>query len=136
MFKRCLNVGLLWVYFTLVHSTLSIIILLPIFQQLSIYIIISSTFTFYVLQYNWCSIILFSFPSFSKFHSVVPLYYNHVPHLSLYMIMLAVAYMLSFGSIFHVGLCVSEPDFISLNIMASNCIHFPSNHMSLFLMAE
>jgi hypothetical protein len=45
----------------------------PIFQQLLIYILISSTFTSYVLWFHWCSIILFSFPSFPEFHTVFPL---------------------------------------------------------------
>jgi hypothetical protein len=42
------------------------------FQQLSVHILTSSTFTSYVLQYCWCSIFLFSFPSSSGFHRVVP----------------------------------------------------------------
>jgi hypothetical protein len=44
-----------------------------IFQQLLIHILISSTLTSYVLLYYWCSIILFSFPSFPEFHREVPL---------------------------------------------------------------
>jgi hypothetical protein len=44
----------------------------PIFQQFSIYILISSTFTCYVLQ-CWYSIVLFSFPSFPKFHRIISL---------------------------------------------------------------
>jgi hypothetical protein len=43
----------------------------PIFQQLSIYILISSTFTSYVLQYYWCSIIFLFFPSFLELRKVV-----------------------------------------------------------------
>jgi hypothetical protein len=44
-----------------------------IFQQLSIHMLISSTFTFYVMWHYWCSIIVFSFPSFPEVHRVVPL---------------------------------------------------------------
>jgi hypothetical protein len=39
------------------------------------------------MQYYWCCIILFSFPSFPKFHRVALL------HLSLYMIILIFMYM-------------------------------------------
>jgi hypothetical protein len=42
-----------------------------IFQLFSTYILISSTVTSYVMQYYWCSVILFYFPSFPKFHRIV-----------------------------------------------------------------
>jgi hypothetical protein len=55
------------------YSPLPLYLPPPIFQQLSIYILILSTSTSYVLWYYWCSIILFSFHSFPKFHRIVPL---------------------------------------------------------------
>jgi hypothetical protein len=81
--KGFLNVSLLWVYFTLVSSTPCITLPYPFashppffnsFQYTSLY----HPYILYlqrhnVLQYCWCSIILFSFPSFPKFHRVVPL---------------------------------------------------------------
>jgi hypothetical protein len=84
----------------MVHSTLCITLPYPFspiphFKHLSKHILISSTVTSYVLQCNLCSIILFSFhlsPSFIEhFH-----YYNHILHLSLYMIMLVFVYMFTF----------------------------------------
>jgi hypothetical protein len=42
----------------------------PIFQQLSEHTLISFTFPSCVLQYYWCSIILFFLSSFPEFHSV------------------------------------------------------------------
>jgi hypothetical protein len=45
----------------------------PIIQHFSIHILISSTFTSYIVRYYGCSIILFSFPSFPKFPRIVPL---------------------------------------------------------------
>jgi hypothetical protein len=44
-----------------------------IFQELSVYILESSIFISYILQYYWCSVNLFSFPSVTEFHRVVPL---------------------------------------------------------------
>jgi hypothetical protein len=40
-------------------SPLPLYLLPPIFQQFSVHIFISSTFTHYVIWYYWCSIILF-----------------------------------------------------------------------------
>jgi hypothetical protein len=52
------------------------------------------------MRYSWCSVILFSFPSFPEFHSSIgtELFhcYKHVLHLSLYMIMLAFVCMFIF----------------------------------------
>jgi hypothetical protein len=56
------------------YSPLPLYLPPPIFQQFSIHILISSTFTSYVLWYYWCSTILFSFPSFPEFHRVIPLF--------------------------------------------------------------
>jgi hypothetical protein len=83
MFKGYLSVCPLQEYFILVCSAPSITLPYPFtfptphFQQLSIYLLISSTLTSYVLQNYWCSIFLFSFPSFSKSHKVVPLLQTH-----------------------------------------------------------
>jgi hypothetical protein len=52
MFKECLNVSTLWLCFTLVHSIPSVSLPYPftsyppIFQQLSVHILISSTLVF------------------------------------------------------------------------------------------
>jgi hypothetical protein len=74
--------------------SLTLLLLTPIFQQLPIHILLSSTFT----CYYWCSNVLFSFPSFPRFHRVVPLLQN-ILHLSLYM--LVFMYMFIFISTFH-----------------------------------
>jgi hypothetical protein len=92
------------------YSPLPLYLPLPIFQQLSIHTLISSTFTCYVLWYYWCSIILFSLPSFPEFQRVVL-------HLSLYIIMLVLCVCLSFVSTTYErkrGLCVSEPGLLHL----------------------
>jgi hypothetical protein len=79
-----------------------------------------------VLWYYWCSIILFSFP-----------YYKHVLHLNMWShLFLCIHLSLDLSSTYERkrGLFLSW--LTSLNMMSSNCIHFPSNHMSFFLMAE
>jgi hypothetical protein len=85
----------------------------PIFQLLSMHILIAFTFTSYVILYYWYSIIFFSFPSFpwvpQSFHC-----YKHVLNLSLYMIMFVFVCMIIFGSIFHIEdktcrFCISDP---------------------------
>jgi hypothetical protein len=74
--KGCLNVShcgcaLLWSIQPLPLLSLTLYLSPPIFQQLSIHMLISSTFTSYVLWYYWCSIILFSLPSFPKSNRAV-----------------------------------------------------------------
>jgi hypothetical protein len=78
MFKRCLNVWKLCIYFILVCLTLSITLPYPftshpphISQQLSIHILISFIFTSYVILLMLYHSL--SFPSFLKFHRIVPL---------------------------------------------------------------
>jgi hypothetical protein len=83
------------------YSPLPLYLPPSVFQQFSVHILISSTFTPYVMRYYWCSIILFAFPSFSEFHRVFHCY-KHVLHLSLYMFMLVFLYMFIFRSIFHI----------------------------------
>jgi hypothetical protein len=79
MFKgvsQCMpSVGMLYLglFSPFKYSPLSLCLLLSIFQQFSVHILISSTFTSYGMWYYWYSITLFSFPSFPKFHRVVPL---------------------------------------------------------------
>jgi hypothetical protein len=66
-----------WSWFTSVNMMSSNCIHLPsnhmslylMAKQYSIHILISSTFTYYVMQYYWYSVILFSFPSFPEFQS-------------------------------------------------------------------
>jgi hypothetical protein len=79
MFKGFLIVSLLWVCFTLVHSSPSrytpvpFYVPPPTFQQLSMHILISSTFTD-VMLYNIVEFLsFFFFPCFPESHKVVPL---------------------------------------------------------------
>jgi hypothetical protein len=80
MFKgmsQCmLTVGVLYFsqFIPFHYSPLPLYLSPPIFLQLSIHILTSSTITSYVMRYYWCSITLFSFPTFPKFHRVVPLH--------------------------------------------------------------
>jgi hypothetical protein len=93
------------------------------------------------MLYNITDALLFSFPfplspsSIEYFH-----YCKHVLHLSLYMIMLVLCICLSLdlSSIYERKLVAFVFLILdtSLNVMSSNCIHLPSKHMSLFLMAE
>jgi hypothetical protein len=88
----------------------------PIFQQLSVHILISAIFID-VMFYNVTDALSFFFPfplSSSSCH-----YYKNVLHMSLYMIMLVLCICLSFGFICHVwentcGLCLSEPGLLHL----------------------
>jgi hypothetical protein len=141
-----LSTGVLYfgLFNPLENSPLSLYLPTPpppsVFQHLSIHILISSTFTSYVIWYYCCFIILFSLPSFPEFHRVVILLqtysttefvYDHVwfcvyiylwiylPH------MRETMHLLCFWSWL-----------TSLNMMSSNCIHLPSNPMPLFLVAE
>jgi hypothetical protein len=69
----------MWLYFTLVHSTPSIALPYPFTfhphysTAFNTYLYILYLHRCDVLWYYWCSIILFSFPSFPKIHRVVPL---------------------------------------------------------------
>jgi hypothetical protein len=91
----------------------------------------------YVLYY-WCSVILFSLPSFPEFHSIVPLLqtcfmyefvFDHSCFVHIFIFWIYFPHMrenmqpLSFWAWLP-----------SLNMMSSNCIHLPSNYMlSLWL---
>jgi hypothetical protein len=104
------------------------------FQYTSLYL--SSIFISYVMWCYWYSIILFSFPFFPKFHTVVPLLqtcstsefvYDHA----------CFVYMFFFGSIFHLwektcSLCVSVPGLLHLtwcppiaSIYIQTTCHYP-----------
>jgi hypothetical protein len=73
------NVGLLYFgpFSSFHNSPLSLYLPPPIFQQLSVHILISSTITSYVMKYYWCSIkhMLFSHrnlkSSISKFEHII-----------------------------------------------------------------
>jgi hypothetical protein len=138
--KGCLIVCPRWVCFTLVYSIPSNTLPYPftshstIFQPLSVHILISSTFTSCGMRYYCCSVILFSFLSFPKFHRVVPLLqtcsttefvYDHACfcvyiYLRIYLpCMRENMHLLCFWS----GL---------LNMMSSNCIHLPSKQFLIF----
>jgi hypothetical protein len=138
MGAHCIRtVGIL--YFTLVHSTPSIT--LPYYftshPPFSINILISFTFTSYVMLYYWCSILLFSFPSFLTFHRVVPLLqtcstsefvYDRACFCIYFYLWIYLPHMRE-----NIQFLCFWAWFTSLNMMSSNCIHLPSNYMSLFL---
>jgi hypothetical protein len=128
----------------LVHSTPSIVLPCPLpptlhFQQLSIHILVSSTFTDVMFYNTVDTITLFSFPpspsSTQQFHC-----HRHVLHLSLYVIMFVFVCMFIFGSIFHIwekicDVCLSEPGLLHLTWcppIASIYLHTPC-HYSLWL---
>jgi hypothetical protein len=88
------------------------------------------------MQYSWYSIILFSFPSFLKFHRVVPL----LPTYSTFELVYDHAYVCIYVYLWfylpcmreHMGLTCFWSWLTSLSVTYSNCIHLPSNLMSLF----
>jgi hypothetical protein len=115
MYAHC-GYSLLWSVHPLPVSPFPFKLPPPIFQQLSIHVIVSSTFTSYVVLLMLHHSFPFSLSpsSVESFHC-----YKHVLHLSLYMIMLVSVYMFIFGSIFHIwekscGLCLSEPGLLHL----------------------
>jgi hypothetical protein len=95
------------------YSPLPLYLPPPIFQQLSIHILISSTFTSYGIWNYRCSITLFSFLSFPEVHRVVaPLQTFSTIEFAYDLICFCVQFI--FGSIFHVWektciFCVSDP---------------------------
>jgi hypothetical protein len=101
------------------YSPLPLYLPPPLFWQLSMHILTSSTFT-ELLFYIITDALSFSFPfllspsSIEYFH-----YYKYVLYMSLYMIMLVLCICLSFGSFFHIWektcvLCFSEPVLLHL----------------------
>jgi hypothetical protein len=91
------------------------------------------------MKYYWCSIILFSFLSFPKFHRVFPPLQTCSTSEFVYYACFCV----------YVYIWISHPcmrenmQFLcfwswltSLNMMSSNCIHLLSNHMSLIFMTN
>jgi hypothetical protein len=105
-------------------SPLPFYLSLPISTSLNTNPYIPSIHIFYVLWYYWYYIILFSFPSFSMFHTVVLLWLTYSTYEFVYEQKLIWVYeflciCLFFGSIFHVwektcGLCFSEPALLHL----------------------
>jgi hypothetical protein len=82
-------------------------------------------------------LMLFSFPSFPEFHRVVPLLqtwstfefvYNHTCFCGCVYLWIHLPHMRE-----NMQLLCFWSRLTSLNMMSSNCIHLPSNHMSLFL---
>jgi hypothetical protein len=141
IFKGFLSVSPLWVYFTLVCSTPSITLPYPLtshsrlFQQLSIPLLIYSTFTdvmFMILLILYHSLFFFLLP---LVHWVVPLL-QHVLQMSLYMIMFVFVYVFFWIYLPHRRENMYPLSFwaclTSLNMMSSNYIHLPSNHMLWF----
>jgi hypothetical protein len=92
------------------------------------------------MWYYWCSIIFFSFPSFPWFHRVVPLLQTCSTSEFVY----DYAWFYVYVYLWIYLPCMRENTWLlyfwswlmPLYMMSSNCIHLPSNHMSLFLMAE
>jgi hypothetical protein len=119
-------------------SPLTLYLSTPIFQQLSIYIHVSSTFTSYILWFYWCSIIFFSFSSFLEFHRVLSINMFYIWVCTWSCLVLCIC--LSFGSIFHVwqktrDFCVSKPGLLHLTWclpIASIYLQTPC-HYSLWL---
>jgi hypothetical protein len=112
-----------------------------IFQQFSIHILISSTFTSYVMWCYWCSIILFSFLSLPEFVGVVPLLHTCSASEFVYDHACFCVYVYLWFYLPRMRenmwlLCFWSWLIYSLNMTSSNCIHLPSNHMSLFLMVS
>jgi hypothetical protein len=110
-----------------------------IFQQLSVHILISSTFID-VMFYGVANALLFSFP-FPPFLSSIEYchYYKLVIHISLYMIMYVFVYMFIYLTHMKENMWLFSfwTWLMSLNMMSFNCIHLSSNYMtSLFLMAK
>jgi hypothetical protein len=84
--------------------------------------------------------ILFSFPSFSEFHRVISVLQTcstseFVYDRACFCVYVYLWICLS-GMRENMQLLCFWSWLASLNMMSSNCIHLPSNHMSLFLMAE
>jgi hypothetical protein len=87
--------------------------------------------------YYWCSIILFSFPSFPEFHRIVPLFQTCSTFEFVYdpAWFCVYVFLLDLSSMYERKHVVFV--FLSLAyLMSFNCIHLLSNHMSLFLMTE
>jgi hypothetical protein len=82
---------------------------------------------------------LFSFPSFPEFHIVVPLIQTCSTYEFVYNHVCFCAYVYLWIYLPHMRESMQPLSFwawiTSLNMMSSNCIHLPSNHMS-FLMTE
>jgi hypothetical protein len=144
MYKGVSQCGyvLLWSVQPLPLLSLPLYLLPPHFQKLSIHILIS--FTSYVLQYYWCYIILFSFPSFTKFWSSSTI--TKCSTSEFVYIMLVLCICLSFGFIFHVwkktcSLCVFEPGLLHLtwcplisSIYLQTTCHYSFYFFSFFLL--
>jgi hypothetical protein len=92
------------------------------------------------MQYYWSSIILFSFPPFPEFHRVVPLLQTRsasefaYDHACFCVYVYLWIYLIHMREIMH--LLYFWFWLTSLNMTSFNCIHLPSNLMSLLLVAE
>jgi hypothetical protein len=88
------------------------------FQYISLHLCLHRC---YVLWLCWCSVVLFSFLSFSKFHRVVPLLQTCSTLWVSVGSCLFLCVCLSFGSVFHVwekihGFCLSQPGLLYLTL--------------------
>jgi hypothetical protein len=114
-----------------------------IFQQLSMHILISSTFTSCEDKGMWyycCSIILFSFLSFPKFYRVVTLLKTCSTTEFVYdnVCLCVYVYLWIYLPPMRENMCLlcCWSWLTSLNMMSSHCIHLSSKLMSLFFVAE
>jgi hypothetical protein len=121
--KGFLNISPPWVYFTLVTSSPSITLPYPFISHppfsaaFNTHPDILCLHRCYVLWHYWCSITLFSFPSFPKFHRVVLLLKTYSTYEFIYGYVVFV-YMFIFW-IFYIwektcGLWLSEPGLLYL----------------------
>jgi hypothetical protein len=92
------------------------------------------------MQHYWCSVILFSFPSFPEFHREVTLLQrcstSEFVHEKL-------VFVYRFNLWIYLPRVTENKQLLhfwswltSLTMMSSSCIHLPSNTMPLFLLAE
>jgi hypothetical protein len=119
------------------YSSLSLCFLSPVFQQFSIHIIISSTLTSYGMWYYWCSVILFSFPSFPKYNRLVPLLHkystpefacDHACSCIYVYLWIYLPHMRENILVLCIWSCLT-----SLSMISSNCIYLSSNPQVIIL---
>jgi hypothetical protein len=92
------------------------------------------------MWYYWCSVIRFSFSSFPEFHRVVPQLQTCSTLGFVYDLASFCVYVYLRIYLPHIRENIQLLCFwswlTSFNMMPSSCIHLPSNHMPLLLMAE
>jgi hypothetical protein len=142
----CLNVCPLRVCFILVCSFLSNILPYPFTSQPPHFLTVFDTqphvLYLHILwyEYYWCSVILFSFLSFPKFHRVAPLLqiFSTIEFVYDHACFWVYVYLWIYLSHMRENICLLcfWSWLTSLNMVSSNCIHLPLNPMALFPVAE